>query len=642
MIDSLTAVVFVPWNPFAAPAQRFVDTVATLTAAHPDLDLVIGAAPATDVQILLNEGVRRIDAATLAEAVRAVSEDGARHVLAIGDGAAFPPGALDAALDALRADVRIASISFWSNAAGWLSFPRVGVPLYQPPPGFDAPTLTRALRDVTPPLSPTPILAPAGPAVLLSAAALSAVGPLAEDAPSVDAAFADFGLRARGRGLVNLLDPSTYLMRSADTSPDGLVRVTDHDEAWLRGRHRVTGLALHYDAQDAASPLRLVHHRARTVVEGLRVLIDGSMIGPMETGTQVQTLALIEALARHGGVAVVMVAMPGPVPSYARRFLDNPKIETSRASIVDIATSVTVDVVHRPFQPGTPMDFAALRNDETRVVVTMQDLIAYRTGSYFVEPNEWNTYRQSIRRALADSDAVVAISQDVIKAIESEALPVEATRVFRVPNGTDHLPLDAPDRFPSGLLQADLAARPFVLVLGTSYAHKQRDLAIRAVQHLNRTTRPVSCLLVGAQVPAGSSRNDEAAARSGGDQVIDLPDVTSEERTWLLRHAELLLYPTSAEGFGLVPFEAARMGTPTISVNFGPLAEVGGHPPVSSASWSPSDLAAAMETLLNDPDLRRAQVAHASAAGAEYTWKGTADALVDVYSTTLGRPFRHR
>ncbi len=74
--------------------------------------------------------------------------------------------------------------------------------------------------------------------------------------------------------------------------------------------------------------------------------------------------------------------------------------------------------------------------------------------------------------------------------------------------------------------------------------------------------------------------------------VFVLPDLPSPERNWLMRHADLVLYPSSAEGFGLVPFEAARFGTPTLFTRFGPLQELAPDIPVAAEDWSPDTLAA--------------------------------------------------
>ena len=128
----------------------------------------------------------------------------------------------------------------------------------------------------------------------------------------------------------------------------------------------------------------------------------------------------------------------------------------------------------------------------------------------------------------------------------------------------------------------------------------------------------------------------ETGASCSGSPTLDsdvylLPDLPSAERNWLMRHADLVLYPSSAEGFGLVPYEAARFGTPTLFTRFGPLQELAPDIPVAAEDWSPDTLAAAADALLRDPAQARAQVDTCLAAGAKYTWAITADRLTDLY-----------
>jgi glycosyltransferase involved in cell wall biosynthesis len=113
--------------------------------------------------------------------------------------------------------------------------------------------------------------------------------------------------------------------------------------------------------------------------------------------------------------------------------------------------------------------------------------------------------------------------------------------------------------------------------------------------------------------------------------VFMLPDLPSAERNWLMRHADLVLYPSSAEGFGLVPYEAARFGTPTVFTRFGPLQELPPDIPVAADDWSPDRLAEAADSLLSNPAQARVQVESCLAAGTKYTWSATAEALADLY-----------
>jgi glycosyltransferase involved in cell wall biosynthesis len=102
-----------------------------------------------------------------------------------------------------------------------------------------------------------------------------------------------------------------------------------------------------------------------------------------------------------------------------------------------------------------------------------------------------------------------------------------------------------------------------------------------------------------------------------------------------MRHADLVLYPSSAEGFGFVPYEAARFGTPSIFTSFGPLKELAPDIPVSAENWSPDALAAAADVLLSDPSQARLQIESCLAAGTKYTWAATAERLTELYRNVM-------
>jgi len=151
----------------------------------------------------------------------------------------------------------------------------------------------------------------------------------------------------------------------------------------------------------------------------------------------------------------------------------------------------------------------------------------------------------------------------------------------------------------------------------------------------------IALVMAGANVPKGSSQAEEALARRAGDDlIVSMPDVSSGVRTWLLRHASAVLYPTSAEGFGLIPFEAAAMGTPTAHVSFGPLRELIDHPSVPR-QWSVDELAGYTHELLMNPSAARENVGRILRGGASLTWDETARGLVEAYRNSLARASRH-
>jgi glycosyltransferase involved in cell wall biosynthesis len=623
-----------------AESERFFATVRTLVRGCPGLRIVAAGPGAEGLRVLDDVEFDHVTAESVPELVNTAFDQHDCHVVLVTDAVTVPPGLLARALGILEGDARVATVSFLSNDAGFLSFPHRDAQGSHQIRNLDEIGITRALRRDTSEESAAVIPWPTGALVLISGMALRAVGPLREAiAGDTESTVADFGLRARQRGFLDVLDPSTFVSRPFDLGVRGAAAPEAERRAWLTAQHPAYTGFLEHDTADPASALSLCLTSARCAVFGIDVLIDGSSLGVKEMGTQVQTVAVLRALAEHDGVASIAVLLSGDVPAYAAETMSHPKIRPVRGE-VDLHGS-SFDVLHRPFQPDVLSSMDPWRSYARRALLTVQDTIAYQIGSYHDTPEAWRRYRKTLRDAVATVDGVIVISHHVRRQLLLERLPVDADRIFVSANGTDHLRGDEPEHMPKELFDRGFLAEEFVLVIGANYMHKNRDLALAAFAELRRRGHKLTMVCVGALVPFGSSRVHEA--RSGDayrDDVYVIPDVSSEERNWLLRHAAVVLYPTGAEGFGLVPHEAARFGTPVVFVPFGPLHETIGTVPVVAFDWAPRALADATEELLQDPALARKQVAATLDAATTYTWEKTAEALVHVYRDVIGRPSR--
>lgn len=590
---------------------------------------------------LASDGVQILDEWALSSAARRFLEDREQidSLLVVLAPVSVSPDLLNNALTWLGTDPRIATVSFLSNAAGPYSFPFRNTPTPYPLKGLDERGVTRMLRNTRPPAGCVPIAMPAGSAVLVSRAALGVLGAFDAELDANPAeSLAEFALRASRRGFQHRLDPDTYVTSQWFTGFPAREAVEDPDV-----RHhlhvRDASFPAVYDDECTAqlSPLTMALDVARAKVEGLRILIDGACLGPLEMGTQVQTLAVIQALVAREDVVSVGVAVPnGVLPDYAKGLLVSSKIRVYDSSNLVFEGAEYADILHRPFQPDRAIPWDRWRSLAKRLVVTIQDLIAYRIGAYHGNGGEWLAYRRCIQDAAHRVDAVIAISEDTKAAILEERLGVLPDRIHTITNGSDHLGGQAEEKIPSALLEHGQAAANFILVLGATYAHKNRDLAIRVWQELSRRGHKLTLVMAGASVVLGSSRTEEALVRrdGGGERLITMPDVSGAERTWLLRHAAMVLYPTMAEGFGLVPFEAAALGTPTAFVGFGPLKEM------LSAEWLPKDwsqsgLADYSERILVDREFSERLIRLIKSKGESLTWAGTAAGLVEAYRTAL-------
>ena len=448
-----------------------------------------------------------------------------------------------------------------------------------------------------------------GPCVYLRRSALELVGDL-ESGGAWEAAR--FGERSVRVGLCHVLADDVVVMGREPTS---------------------LGLA------ELGGPLARSLSAARRAVKGLSVAVDARCLtGPMD-GTKVITLQLIVGLVQTRRARVTAI-VPPELTSDVRTVL-----ESQPGLVIVVASAgalppVRADVVHRPFQISSPADLTFLARLADRVVITHHDLISFHNPSYFPSAKHWKGYRALTRRALAAADQVLFGSEHARQDALAQEL-VDPERASVVHNGVDHAWGGDPLR-PRG---ADrLPDDPEVMLcLGTDFRHKNRLFALKVLADVQeRHAWSGWLVMAGPRMTYGSSRQDESKllanhAKIAGS-VLTLDAVTEAEKRWLLQRANLVLYPTVFEGFGLVPFEAAAHDVPCLWAPGTSLSEV---LPDHAAGIVPWDVAATADRaieLMHDEAQARWNVGVVRDAGAGLGWDLAAQRLIELYKATCDRP----
>lgn len=134
----------------------------------------------------------------------------------------------------------------------------------------------------------------------------------------------------------------------------------------------------------------------------------------------------------------------------------------------------------------------------------------------------------------------------------------------------------------------------------------------------------------------GNRRNLERAkeAVSGYNLVVTgetIPWISDEEMPLLYSSAEVLLYPSLYEGFGLPVLEAMATGTPVITSNVSALPEVGGD---AAAYINPEDtegMAKAIREIMEDKGAREMMIKKGLEQAKKFSWEKCALETVGVY-----------
>jgi MMP alpha-(1->4)-mannosyltransferase len=155
---------------------------------------------------------------------------------------------------------------------------------------------------------------------------------------------------------------------------------------------------------------------------------------------------------------------------------------------------------------------------------------------------------------------------------------------------------------------------------------------LRAVAKL-ATEREAHLVVVG--IPSAATRQ-QVAQLALGSRVTFAGGLPDAEYARLLASAQVAVIPSMYEGFSLPAVEHMASGTPLIASRAGALPEVVGDAAVLVTPGDPEELAAALRTLLDEPDSRAVLAARGLARVRErYAWPAVAAATEALYRKVI-------
>jgi glycosyltransferase involved in cell wall biosynthesis len=284
-----------------------------------------------------------------------------------------------------------------------------------------------------------------------------------------------------------------------------------------------------------------------------------------------------------------------------------------------VESEAGLDAVLYPYWPSPPWR----RAGAPPAAVFIHDL-AFRVRPSEV-PWQQRFYMGSlVPPALRAAAAVMVPSQATRRdVLESYPLAGLEEKLEVVPAGPSNLAGQA-SALPHGLEPG------FLLAVGTVEPRKNYDRLLDAYRLL-RARIPAPALVVAGR-PGWEVRSTlEALATEPG--VVYLGHVPGPMLLALYQNAGLLAFPSLYEGFGLPLLDAMCQGLPALVGERGSLSELAAGAALVVDPEDTDAIAAGLERLLSDAELRRRLIEAGRRRSAEFTWESAARSTLEI----LGR-----
>ena len=270
------------------------------------------------------------------------------------------------------------------------------------------------------------------------------------------------------------------------------------------------------------------------------------------------------------------------------------------------------------------------------LVVTIHDLSFYLCPE-LLRPANRHYLQRMTRHTVERAAGVIAVSASTRSDL-ARVLGLPPERVTVIPNGVgeEMRPVHDPAVLADWRGRRGLPER-MILFLGTLEPRKNITTLLEAYALLRREADFAHRLVIVGGKGWYYDRIYTVVERLGLREEVLFPGfVPQEELPLWYGAADLFVYPSLYEGFGLPPLEAMACGTPVVVADIPSLTEVVGDAALTVDPHDARALASAMSRVLGDPLLQRTLRERGLVRARRYSWRATALQTAALYHQLLG------
>lgn len=241
------------------------------------------------------------------------------------------------------------------------------------------------------------------------------------------------------------------------------------------------------------------------------------------------------------------------------------------------------------------------------------------------------TYRRLSYPRTARLAKAIVINSESLRSEVKQYLDVDDSKLRLIPEAVDHDLFKTGDAEESRTVVAGYGVtKPFVLFVSSLWPYKNCHGLLRAWASVRHELGDRQLVIVGPLRDEKYVAEVRAiiAELGIGSDVVFAGGVPNDQTVHFYRAADVFVYPSFNETFGLPILEAMASGCPVVTSNLTSMPEIAGD---AAVLVDPAEPASIARGLLEALGARDRLIDLGIQRSAQYTWRATASATLDLY-----------
>jgi glycosyltransferase involved in cell wall biosynthesis len=280
--------------------------------------------------------------------------------------------------------------------------------------------------------------------------------------------------------------------------------------------------------------------------------------------------------------------------------------------IPKLIKTIKPDVVFEPCHIG-PFRLP----NSIKKVVTIHDLTPIIFPKFHIKRSTI-IHKLLLKKSLKNADLIITPSKNTKK---------DLIKKYNLKNKIKTIPLGIENKSTNKELTGkNLKNAKYILYLGTIEPRKNLTTLIDAFTELKKKEDIPHKLIISGPI---GWKYKEILKKTNNPNIILTGYVSEREKSALYENADIFVYPSIYEGFGLPPLEALSHGTPVICSNGGSLKEIFQNHALIFEPKDKEKLKQHIKTLTHDEKLKKKLIEKGLKYALNFTWEKTAKKTIE-------------